>query len=132
MRDLENGQCLMQDLYGRVWSKFIQSLKNFFHAFDTRPPVQERMEEEMKKKLFRIFGIVLISLVTLIILLSLVGTVAEATGGLMIQLEPEIFIPNIHSGNYQLDFFVDSSWDWLLGIGVMAREERNVWTLCHY
>ncbi|WP_407057692.1 hypothetical protein [Enterococcus faecium] len=34
----------------------------------------------MKKKLFRIVGIVFISIVTLTVLLSLVGTVAEATG----------------------------------------------------
>ncbi|WP_396336406.1 CD3337/EF1877 family mobilome membrane protein, partial [Enterococcus faecium] len=67
----------------------------------------------MKKKLFRIFGIVLISLVTLIILLSLVGTVAEATG----LVDDTVGAGNLYSqyslGNYQLDFFVDSSWDWL-------------------
>ncbi|HFP8729818.1 TPA: hypothetical protein ACG93O_003194, partial [Enterococcus faecium] len=65
----------------------------------------------MKKKLFRIFGIVLISLVTLIILLSLVGTVAEATG----LVDDTVGAGNLYSqyslGNYQLDFFVDSSWD---------------------
>ncbi|HEE9727268.1 TPA: FUSC family protein, partial [Enterococcus faecium] len=69
--------------------------------------------EEMKKKLFRIVGIVLVSLFSLIILLSLVGTVVEATG----LVDDTIEAGNIYSqyslNNYQLDFFVDSSWDWL-------------------
>ncbi|EAC3868088.1 FUSC family protein, partial [Listeria monocytogenes] len=69
--------------------------------------------EGMKKKLFRILGIVLISLATLIILLRLVGTVAEATG----LVDDTVKAGNIYSqyslGNYQLDFFVDRSWDWL-------------------
>ncbi|HAQ1085125.1 TPA: conjugal transfer protein, partial [Enterococcus faecium] len=45
MRDLENGQCLMQDLYGRVGVVQVHPVfEELFHAFDTRPPVQERME----------------------------------------------------------------------------------------
>ncbi|KWW11533.1 ATP-binding protein, partial [Enterococcus faecium] len=41
----ENGQCLMQDLYGRVGVVQVHPVfEELFHAFDTRPPVQERME----------------------------------------------------------------------------------------
>lgn len=52
--------------------------------------------EGMKKKLFRIVGIVFISILTLIVLLSLVGTVAEATGLVDDTVDQEIYIPNIH------------------------------------
>ncbi|HBF8563130.1 TPA: ATP-binding protein [Clostridioides difficile] len=41
LRDLENGQCLFQDLYGRVGVIQIHPVfANLFHAFDTRPPIQ--------------------------------------------------------------------------------------------
>lgn len=40
LRSLENGQCLFQDLYGRVGViKFHVMFDYLFHAFDTRPPV---------------------------------------------------------------------------------------------
>ena len=40
LRDLENGQCRFQDLYGRVGViKFHVMFDYLFHAFDTRPPV---------------------------------------------------------------------------------------------
>jgi len=43
---LENGQCLFQDLYGRVGVIQIHPVfSDLFHAFDTRPPVQT---EEMR------------------------------------------------------------------------------------
>ena len=46
LRDLENGQCLFQDLYGRVGVIQIHPVfADLFHAFDTRPPVQT---EEMR------------------------------------------------------------------------------------
>lgn len=39
LRNLENGQCLFQDLYGRVGViKFHVMFDYLFHAFDTRPP----------------------------------------------------------------------------------------------
>ena len=45
LRDLENGQCLMQDLYGRVGVVQVHPVfEELFHAFDTRPPIRERME----------------------------------------------------------------------------------------
>ena len=41
LRNLENGQCLFQDLYGRVGVIQIHPVfSDLFHAFDTRPPVQ--------------------------------------------------------------------------------------------
>ena len=41
LRDLENGQCLFQDLYGRVGVIQIHPVfADLFAAFDTRPPVQ--------------------------------------------------------------------------------------------
>lgn len=40
LRNLENGQCLFQDLYGRVGViKFHVMFDYLFHAFDTRPPL---------------------------------------------------------------------------------------------
>ncbi|MBT9653619.1 ATP/GTP-binding protein, partial [Ruminococcus sp. MCC718] len=41
LRDLENGQCLMQDLYGRVGVVQIHPVfVELLHAFDTRPPIK--------------------------------------------------------------------------------------------
>ncbi len=46
LRDLENGQCLMQDLYGRVGVVQIHPVfVELLHAFDTRPPVQRNEVE---------------------------------------------------------------------------------------
>ena len=47
LRDLENGQCLMQDLYGRggvvqIHPVFVELL----HAFDTRPPIKSEVDLE--------------------------------------------------------------------------------------
>src|SRR5690625_1651231 len=43
LRELENGQCLMQDLYGRVGIIQVHPVfEDLFEAFDTRPPVAER------------------------------------------------------------------------------------------
>ncbi|WP_368901386.1 ATP-binding protein [Oceanobacillus oncorhynchi] len=43
LRELENGQCLMQDLYGRVGTIQVHPVfEDLFEAFDTRPPVIER------------------------------------------------------------------------------------------
>lgn len=67
----------------------------------------------MKKKLFRTVGIVLVCLFSLIILLSLIGTVAEATGLVDDTVEAGNLYSQYSLNNYQLDFFVDSSWDWL-------------------
>ena len=46
LRDLENGQCLLQDLYGRVGVVQIHPVfEELLHAFDTRPPVQRNEVE---------------------------------------------------------------------------------------
>ena len=45
LRNLENGQCLMQDLYGRVDVVQIHPVfEDIFDAFDTRPPVESEEE----------------------------------------------------------------------------------------
>ena len=46
LRVLENGQCLLQDLYGRVGVVQIHPVfEELLHAFDTRPPVQRNEVE---------------------------------------------------------------------------------------
>ena len=46
LRDLENGQCLLQDVYGRVGLVQIHPVfEELLHAFDTRPPVQRNEVE---------------------------------------------------------------------------------------
>ncbi|WP_156857452.1 ATP-binding protein [Oceanobacillus sp. AG] len=43
LRELENGQCLIQDLYGRVGIIQVHPVfEDLFDAFDTRPPVNEK------------------------------------------------------------------------------------------
>lgn len=43
LRELENGQCLMQDLYGRVGTIQVHPVfEELFRAFDTRPPVEQK------------------------------------------------------------------------------------------
>lgn len=67
----------------------------------------------MKKKFFQIVGMIAICLCAILLILSLIGTVAEATG----LVDDTVKVGNLYSqyslNNYQLDFFVDSSWDWL-------------------
>ena len=46
LRDLENGQCLLQDLYGCVGVVQIHPVfEELLHAFDTRPPIQRNEVE---------------------------------------------------------------------------------------
>lgn len=43
LRQLENGQCFMQDLYGCVGTIQIHPVfEELFHAFDTRPPAKQK------------------------------------------------------------------------------------------
>ena len=43
LRELENGQCLIQDLYGRVGIIQVHPVfEDLFDAFDTRPPITEK------------------------------------------------------------------------------------------
>ncbi|MGO2963833.1 MAG: ATP-binding protein [Carnobacterium maltaromaticum] len=44
LRDLENGQCLLSDLYGRVGViQFHPIFEELLHAFDTRPPLRKEV-----------------------------------------------------------------------------------------
>ncbi|WP_455683685.1 conjugal transfer ATPase TcpF [Thomasclavelia sp.] len=46
LRDLENGQCLLQDLYGRVGVVQVHPVfQELLDAFDTRPPIQRNEVE---------------------------------------------------------------------------------------
>lgn len=67
----------------------------------------------MKKKFFQIVGMIAICLCAILLIPSLIGTVAEATG----LVDDTVKAGNLYSkyslNNYQLDFFVDSSWDLL-------------------
>jgi hypothetical protein len=48
LRELQNGQCLFQDITGRVGVVSINALfKDLFDAFDTRPPAEELEEGEI-------------------------------------------------------------------------------------
>lgn len=45
LRNLENGQCLISDLYGRVGViQFHPIFEDLLHAFDTRPPVRKEVD----------------------------------------------------------------------------------------
>jgi DNA helicase HerA-like ATPase len=45
LRELENGQCLMSDIYGRVGViQFHPIFEELLHAFDTRPPIRKEVE----------------------------------------------------------------------------------------
>ncbi len=46
LRNLENGQCLMQDLYGRSGVIQVDPIfAEFYHGFDTRPPEKSEVSE---------------------------------------------------------------------------------------
>lgn len=65
------------------------------------------------KKALHILKIVLLVAVVVLVALSLVGTVAHASG----LVDDTVNTSNLYSkyplSNYQLDFYVDNSWDWL-------------------
>lgn len=67
----------------------------------------------MIKKVCRIVAIILGSLLSIVFILSMIGTVADAAG----LVDDTVKAGNLYSkyplNNYQLDFFVDSSWGWL-------------------
>lgn len=48
LRELQNGQCLFQDISGRVGVVSINALfKDLFDAFDTRPPIEKKGEGDI-------------------------------------------------------------------------------------
>ena len=66
-----------------------------------------------KRKILRFFGIALCVILGVLVFLSITGTVAHAAG----LVDNTVSDANAYSKypleNYQLDFYVDSSWDWL-------------------
>ena len=66
-----------------------------------------------KKKIVRYLGIALLVVIGILVFLSITGTVAHAAG----LVDDTVDAANEYSKypleNYQLDFYVDSSWDWL-------------------
>ena len=66
-----------------------------------------------KKKIVRYLGIALLVVFVTLVFLSITGTVAHAAG----LVDDTVDAANQYSKypleNYQLDFYVDSSWDWL-------------------
>ncbi len=66
-----------------------------------------------KRKILRFFGITLLAVFGVLVFLSITGTVAHAAG----LVDNTVSDANAYSKypleNYQLDFYVDSSWDWL-------------------
>lgn len=66
-----------------------------------------------KRKILRFFGIALLVIFGVLVFLSITGTVAHAAG----LVDNTVSDANAYSKypleNYQLDFYVDSSWDWL-------------------
>lgn len=66
-----------------------------------------------KRKILRFFGIALCVILGVLVILSITGTVAYAAG----LVDNTVSDTNAYSQypleNYQLDFYVDSSWDWL-------------------
>lgn len=66
-----------------------------------------------KRKILKFFGIALLVVLGVLVFLSITGTVAHAAG----LVDNTVSDANAYSKypleNYQLDFYVDSSWDWL-------------------
>ena len=66
-----------------------------------------------KRKILRFFGIALCVILGVLVFLAITGTVAHAAG----LVDNTVSDSNAYSQypleNYQLDFYVDSSWDWL-------------------
>lgn len=66
-----------------------------------------------KRKILRFFGIILLAILGVLVFLAITGTVAHAAG----LVDNTVSDANAYSKypleNYQLDFYVDSSWDWL-------------------
>ena len=71
------------------------------------------MKSVTKEKVFHVLKMILLAIAVTLVLLSLLGTVAHASG----LVDDTVNADNLYSkyplSNYQLDFYVDSSWDWL-------------------
>ena len=76
-----------------------------------------------KRKILKVLGVLLLSLIGALLFFSLTGTVAYAAG----LVDNTVSDANAYSKypleNYQLDFYVDSSWDW---------KKYPVRVICHH
>ena len=66
-----------------------------------------------KRKILHFLKMALFVVALSLILLSLLGTVAHATGLVDDTINAENLYSKYPLSNYQLDFYVDSGWDWL-------------------
>lgn len=66
-----------------------------------------------KRKILRFFGITLLVVFGVLAFLSITGTVAHAAGLVDTTVNDANAYSKYPLENYQLDFYVDSSWDWL-------------------
>ena len=66
-----------------------------------------------KRKILRFFGIALLAVLGVLVFLSITGTVAHAAGLVDTTVNDANAYSKYPLENYQLDFYVDSSWDWL-------------------
>lgn len=66
-----------------------------------------------KRKILRFFGIALLVVFGVLAFLSITGTVAHAAGLVDTTVNDANAYSKYPLENYQLDFYVDSSWDWL-------------------
>ncbi|HFD3571499.1 TPA: CD3337/EF1877 family mobilome membrane protein [Enterococcus faecium] len=67
----------------------------------------------MRKRILGVVAIVFSCFLTIFFILSAIGTVAEATGLVDDTVQAGTLYSQYPLNNYQLDFFVDNSWDWL-------------------
>ena len=100
------------------------------------------MKSITREKVFHVLKLVLLAVTVTLVLLSLLGTVAHASG----LVDDTVNADNLYSkyplSNYQLDFYVDSSWSWLPwnwldGIGKSVQYglyciTNFVWTISLY
>lgn len=66
-----------------------------------------------KKKVLKIIGIVIAILIGIIIALACLGNVAQAAGLVDNTINKDHAYSRYGLDNYQLDFYVDTGWDWL-------------------
>lgn len=66
-----------------------------------------------KRKILRFFGIALLVVFGMLAFLSITGTVAHAAGLVDTTVNDANAYSKYPLENYQLDFYVDNSWDWL-------------------
>lgn len=66
-----------------------------------------------KKKIIKIVGIVIAVFIGIVIALACLGNVAQAAGLVDDTIDKNHVYSRYGLDNYQLDFYVDTSWDWL-------------------